>query len=111
MRRTHTLLTALLMFTALGAGAEPPRHGHASGEPGRFDYYAVALSWSPAFCATHDDPNQCGSGRAAGFVLHGLWPQYERGHPQECSTDPLAPADRARYASLFPSPKMINHEW
>jgi ribonuclease T2 len=99
------------MLTALGAGAQAPRHGHATGEPGRFDYYAVALSWSPSFCATHDDPNQCASGRQSGFVMHGLWPQYERGYPEECSTERLAPQDRARYASLFPSPKMINHEW
>lgn len=111
MSVSRKLLSALLMLTALSAGAEQSRHGRDAGEPGRFDYYAVALSWSPAFCATHDDPNQCASGRQAGFVMHGLWPQYEHGYPQECSTERLAPQDKERYASLFPSPGMINHEW
>ncbi|WP_426192878.1 ribonuclease T2 family protein [Massilia sp. DWR3-1-1] len=107
-----TALAALLLaLTCAGAQAGGPRHQRSEGEPGRFDYYAVALSWSPAFCATHDDPNQCAPGRQAGFVLHGLWPQYQRGYPQSCSTEPLSSADRARYAPLYPSPKLIGHEW
>lgn len=74
--RTLMLLAVLLLA---GAAEARPRQQRSEGEPGRFDYYAVALSWSPAFCATHDDPDQCAPGRQAGFVLHGLWPQYERG--------------------------------
>ena len=103
-----TLLTGLMVTASAGAG---PRHQRSEGEPGQFDYYAVALSWSPAFCATHDDPNQCAPGRQTGFVLHGLWPQYERGYPQSCSNERLSSADMARYAGLYPSPKMIGHEW
>ena len=79
MSVSRKLLLGAIDVAALGANAEQSRHGRDAGEPGRFDYYAVALSWSPAFCATHDDPNQCASGRQAGFVLHGLWPQYEQG--------------------------------
>ena len=31
---------------------------HAEGEPaGRFDYYVLALSWSPNWCATTGDAN------------------------------------------------------
>ena len=105
------LLLGALLFAALNANAEGSRHARAADEPGRFDYYAVALSWSPAFCATHDDPNQCARGRQAGFVLHGLWPQYAKGYPQECSTERLQAPERAKYAPLFPSPKMVDHEW
>jgi ribonuclease T2 len=111
MSSSRKAMLAALMFAALGASAQPFRHGRDAGEPGRFDYYAVALSWSPAFCATHDDPNQCAPGRQAGFVLHGLWPQYEKGYPQACSTEPLQARERDKYAALYPSAGMIEHEW
>ena len=112
MLEPKSKLLAALMLLSLSFGAQAEsRHQRSEGEPGRFDYYAVALSWSPAFCATHDDPNQCAPGRQAGFVLHGLWPQYERGYPQSCSRERLSGADIARYAPLYPSPKLIGHEW
>lgn len=115
----RTLRPFLMIFLclALAGGAEArPRHerGAASahaGTPGQFDYYALALSWSPSFCATHTDPNQCASGRQLGFVLHGLWPQYATGYPDTCSTQPLPDADRQQYAPLYPAPKLIVHEW
>lgn len=50
-----------------------------------FDYYVLALSWSPSFCAGNPDGDQCGQGRR--FTLHGLWPQYEDGYPQDCASD------------------------
>jgi ribonuclease T2 len=79
--------------------------------PGQFDYYAMSLSWSPEYCASRDDPVQCASGRQLGFVLHGLWPQFEKGYPDSCSRQKL-PADvRDRYADLYPAPKLIIHEW
>ena len=81
------------------------------GEPGQFDYYAVALSWSPAYCATRRDADQCERARPLGFVLHGLWPQYAHGFPESCSTARLPGAVRAKYAAIFPSPKLIEHEW
>ncbi|MDB5935675.1 MAG: Ribonuclease [Massilia sp.] len=111
MSLSRNLLSAALMCVSLGAGAEQFRGGRDAAEPGRFDYYAVALSWSPSFCATHDDPRQCASGRQHGFVLHGLWPQYEKGYPQKCSTERLPEREREKYAPLFPSPTMIGHEW
>lgn len=104
-------LAALVGLALAGAAEARPRGQRSEGAPGQFDYYALALSWSPAFCATHDDPRQCAPGRQAGFVLHGLWPQYQRGYPQSCSTEPLTDADRARYAPLYPSPTLIVHEW
>lgn len=104
------LLAVLVVLAATNAHAKKPHH-HADGEPGQFDYYAMALSWSPSFCATHDDPDQCARGSARGFVVHGLWPQYERGYPQECSRERLPDEVRRRYAVLYPSPRLIDHEW
>ena len=57
--------------------------------PGEFDFYVFALSWSPGFCSAGggDDKgrDQCRAGADLGFVVHGLWPQGERGFPTECS--------------------------
>ncbi len=101
-------LLPLLFITlvTLSAHARPPRD-----QPGQFDYYAVALSWSPSYCATRSDPDQCAIGRQLGFVLHGLWPQHEVGYPDSCSNQPLPAHVRENYTSLFPSPKLIGHEW
>lgn len=106
MYRLRNLLLIALMGVAAGAQAKKP-----GGEPGQFDYYAVALSWSPSFCATRNDPHQCGPGRQLGFVLHGLWPQYEAGYPQSCSREQLPDQVRAKYVALFPTPRLIGHEW
>ncbi|WP_426210722.1 ribonuclease T2 family protein [Massilia sp. TWP1-3-3] len=102
--RQLLLITALCTAAAF-AQAKPQR----AAAPGQFDYYAVALSWSPSFCATHKDPGQCG--RGLGFVLHGLWPQFEKGYPQKCSIEKLPTAVRESYAAIYPSPKLIGHEW
>jgi ribonuclease T2 len=89
------------------------------GEPGQFDFYVLALSWSPSYCeaAQAKAPNrapdqQCG-GRPFAFVVHGLWPQYERGFPSYCQV-PAPRLDRAvvgRMLDLMPSPRLIFHEW
>lgn len=105
-----TLLPSLLLLLAmLAAGGAQARRPHDV--PGQFDYYVVALSWSPSYCATNHDRDQCASGRGLGFVLHGLWPQYEAGYPQTCSREQLPEQLRGQYTALFPSPKLIGHEW
>lgn len=56
---------------------------------GEFDYYVMALSWSPNWCEMEGDGRnspQCAAGTGFGWVLHGLWPQYETGWPERCRT-------------------------
>jgi ribonuclease T2 len=81
--------------------------------PGQFDYYALTLSWSPDYCATNGntDPQQCSSGKKLGFVLHGLWPQYTRGYPANCTTEAFDPQILQQFPNLYPSPKLYSHEW
>ncbi len=89
------------------------------GEPGQFDFYVLALSWSPSYCEAAQAraparaaEQQCG-GRPFAFVVHGLWPQYERGFPSYCQV-PAPRLDRAVVGSmldLMPSPRLIFHEW
>ena len=80
---------------------------------GNFDFYVMALSWSPDYCASTDyqDEQQCSIGKELDFVLHGLWPQYEQGWPSYCSTEELPYDLKDEYASLYPSEKLFDHEW
>jgi ribonuclease T2 len=88
-------------------------------QAGQFDYYVLALSWSPTYCAERGGARgdqQCNPsrGRPYAFVLHGLWPQYERGWPQDCrSSDrgwvPGPVADRM--LDIIPSKKLIFHTY
>ena len=89
------------------------------GQAGVFDYYALALSWSPTFCADRRSDKyeaQCDarSGRPYAFVLHGLWPQHERGWPQDCNSSDRGwvPGPVAeRMLDIMPSKKLIFHEY
>jgi ribonuclease T2 len=85
--------------------------------PGDFDFYVLALSWSPSYCANEGadaDPRQCRGDLRRGFVLHGLWPQYERGYPESCPTEfPLRVPDRLARSMLdiMPSPGLVGYQW
>ena len=106
------ILVALLGLDASVALARPRSTGD-SALPGHFDYYVLALSWSPVYCQRHpEDSQQCGS-RRYGFVLHGLWPQHAAGgYPATCPTHArLTPEARALGATIFPSEKLLVHQW
>ncbi len=83
------------------------------GRPGLFDYYILVLSWSPEYCNSsgNQDPQQCSIGRKLGFVLHGLWPEYEKGYPSDCSTARLPAELKTRYGGLYPNSSLFDHEW
>jgi ribonuclease T2 len=103
---------AFPIVAALLASSAFARDNRQGGDqPGVFDYYALSLSWSPEYCTSRDDPVQCADGRQLGFVLHGLWPQFEKGYPDSCSRAKLPAAVRDRYVDMYPAPKLISHEW
>jgi ribonuclease T2 len=105
------LITSSLLITSLSISNSAIAQNR--GTPGKFDFYVLALSWSPDYCAKNGqrDPQQCNSGRKLGFVLHGLWPQYQKGYPANCSTEKLTPAIKQQFPGLYPSPKLYNHQW
>jgi len=86
-------------------------------EPGQFDFYVLALSWSPSFCEAAGErgtppQQQCGA-RPYSFVVHGLWPQYENGFPEFCQR-PAPRLNRNIVSSmldLMPAPRLIFNEW
>jgi ribonuclease T2 len=78
---------------------------------GDFDYFVLALSWAPDFCASNDDPQECALGKQLGFVLHGLWPQYNSGYPSSCTNQKLPAEVKAQFSGLYPNDKLFSHEW
>ncbi|MEO1000459.1 MAG: ribonuclease T2 [Pseudomonadota bacterium] len=85
-------------------------------ETGSFDYYVLALSWSPGWCAREGDARgaaQCGAGAGLGFTLHGLWPQHEAGWPEFCATEARDPSGRetAAMADIMGSGGLAWHQW
>lgn len=86
---------------------------------GAFDYYSLVLSWSPTHCASpegQDDDTQCArrDGRRYAFILHGLWPQYERGYPEDCPTrvKPYVPQSIIDdMLDIMPSKRLVIHEY
>ncbi len=123
-RRAARPALAVLAFILALIGslviAAAPASAQQQGEPGKFDYYVLVLSWSPSFCADSAERNpdrtarnpQCGE-RPFSFVVHGLWPQYENGYPQNCQVPPprLNRNVMSGMLDLMPAPQLIYHEW
>ncbi len=114
MRRARRLVIAALLGLVLALPAALPLPARA-GTPGDFDYYALVLSWSPTYCATPEgnrDRHQCGGQRAYAFVVHGLWPQYERGWPDNCAAERWVPEHVIdAIMGVMPSKRLVIHEW
>jgi ribonuclease T2 len=109
MRKAIATLAALAALWTAAARAE----GEAAGA---FDYDVLALSWTPTWCALEGDGRdspQCDPGRGFGFVLHGLWPQYEDGWPSWCPTTERAPSrrDTAAMADIMGTSGLAWHQW
>src|SRR5271154_533949 len=113
----------LLLITPFAAPApalaQDARDSAHADEPGQFDFYVLSLSWSPSFCAEAAERHhnrsagaQCGA-RPYSFVVHGLWPQYDKGFPEYCHM----PAPRLNHdivssmLDLMPAPHLIFNEW
>lgn len=104
-------LLAIMLLAGI-AGNAPARHRHYSDStPGQFDFYLLSLSWSPAYCEQSPGAAECGGPRRYGFIVHGLWPQNERGWPQNCGGAPLPDEVAQGMLDLMPARGLIYHEW
>jgi ribonuclease T2 len=109
---TRILFSIALFAMMLGFADAQDRRQNA---PGQFDYCVLSLSWSPSFCETatgNARRQQCGP-RPFSFVVHGLWPQYERGFPESCQVPPprLERNITTSMLDLMPAPGLVFHEW
>lgn len=82
---------------------------------GDFDFYVLALSWSSGFCELSGNgrnSRQCDGGANLGFVVHGLWPQNERGFPADCP-GVRTPSRQALELTrgVFPDEGLARYEW
>ena len=112
---SRLLISLALVVVSAGMAFAQDRRQNA---PGEFDFYVLALSWSPSFCEAAAERGNSGRSqvqceRPYSFVVHGLWPQYERGFPEYCQR-PSPRLDRNIMTSmldLMPAPGLIFNEW
>jgi len=113
IRRRTVLLAALLAAVLFAVAGGAAIYGKRAPE---YDYLALALSWSPTYCASEagrHNESECGPGRHYGFIVHGLWPEFENGWPEYCASnkDFVPNAVAARMRDLMPSKSLVIHEW
>jgi ribonuclease T2 len=128
--RTALLLAGLAALALAGCSDEKPAEksrteavSRPSETPARvpvgrgFDFYVLSLSWSPTWCAGNDAggrTQQCRQGENNGFIVHGLWPQNDRGYPEFCPTrqPDRVPDNLGRSViDIIPSMGLIGHQW
>src|SRR5260221_4948803 len=109
------LLCTLLYLTPSALAKHHHHYNDSEKGTGNFDYYLLALSWAPNYCAGHpnDHSSECRIGGHTAFVLHRLWPQANSGAPpMSCSTACPVPAETVDHMLNFmPSRGLIQHEW
>lgn len=115
-RPVNWYLRAAVVILLASAGFVAESRPGLADQPGNFDYYVLSLSWSPTYCQTsgrNAAPLQCRASKPHRFIVHGLWPQYERGWPDYCPADRRAP-DRTvvdNMLDIMPSRSLIGHQW
>ena len=132
MSTQRIAILALALIALAAAAATCAQEGHDAPWPsevfnakpqqnvaGKFDYYTLVMSWSPTHCVNAEvgrDEQQCSrfDGLRYGFVLHGLWPQYEKGYPEACriARKPFVPQPVINsMLDIMPSGGLVIHEY
>lgn len=114
----NSLFSALALTFLLAVGTLPASARDKLPPQGKdYDFLVLALTWSPSYCEIEGrDANrqQCGEGRDLGFIVHGLWPQFERGWPEYCRGNGpnRVPNTLVRqYLDIMPSAGLMGHQW
>lgn len=112
---------AFTLLAAAVASVLAVAPSHADDVAGEFDFYVLALSWSPSYCASEGpraNKQQCGTNRPFGFVVHGLWPQNEWGYPANCQFDNVRSRGSyvprpiiSRLSDIMPSAGLVAYQW
>lgn len=117
MRRALAMLGMAMMLAACDSRDAGSVGTEAIPQGKGYDFYVLSLSWSPTHCqmagASAND-QQCGSRQTHGFVVHGLWPQFEKGWPEFCdSREPKRVPEALLRDNLdiMPSGSLIGHQW
>ena len=122
MKRFSVLVLAFFLVLCFGTVETQSLH-HGGKSAANFDYYLLALSWSPEFCTTpaaHKPSKSEQCDKPLGFVVHGLWPQFDNGQwPHDCNpkAEKNVPDDIAAIVlnaepPMPPGdPTLLSHEW
>jgi len=112
---SSALICSILALSPAAFAKHHRHHKDSTEGGGQFDYYLLALSWAPNYCAGHpsDHSSECRIGGHKTFVLHGLWPQAGSGPPPMSCTraSPVASATVDHMLNFMPSRGLIQHEW
>lgn len=108
------VLAFLSALLTLGAGS--PSRAETPVATAAFEYYVLALSWSPGFCelgGARKSPRQCAPGSGYGFVVHGLWPDVRVGpDPADCDSDAdVSSVDLAGARGIYPTDGLAAYEY
>ena len=83
-----------------------------------FDFYLLALTLHPAFCADgHERSRECEASAHRTLVIHGLWPErtQPRTYPHDCAGPRLVlePALQRQLEDFMPgvADRLDEHEW
>ncbi len=110
----------MLRFAAVALAALAltlqPASAQRYGEPGEFDFYVLSLSWSPSYCDSagqRADPSQCRAQKPLHFVVHGFWPQYDRGFPADCAYNAPRVSEQTirELREIMPSRGLVIYQW
>ena len=105
-------LLALFLVCSIGGASARHRSQAPASTAGDFAYYVLSLSWSPAYCLASPGAAECNGPRRYGFIVHGLWPQYEHGWPEHCDVHRPVPDEVVQGISdLMPARGLVYHEW
>ena len=104
-----SLLAVLGLIATVAFSQGRHRNQHTGSKPGEFDFYVLSLSWSPEFCHGHPQSPECVNGHF-GFVVHGLWPQFTDGYPENCS-NASGPSNPGSMTDIMPDTGLVEHEW
>ncbi len=101
------------LLSALLCAALPAQAQDTAGE---FDYYVLSLSWSPNWCSYEGNARgseQCDPHYNHGWIMHGLWPQFQQGYPSFCKTNQRPPsrAMTREMADIMGTSGLAWHQW
>jgi ribonuclease I len=112
-------------FSRREAGHSPPaaeksradKQDKATPVNAAFDFYLMAMTVHPAFCADNARRRECASGNPRPLVIHGLWPERmePRTYPHDCPAPALDldPGLSLELADMMPgmADGLHQHEW
>ncbi|MDM8515716.1 thermonuclease family protein [Desulfobacterales bacterium HSG16] len=110
MRKIVLLVIACLLFSSYSAAYDQKKCDRDI--PGEFHHYKLAISLSQEWCIANDrlEEMQCD----VEFIVHGLWPQCQKGYPYRCKNfDPelIDDINKSEIYKFMPSDFLIRHEW